>query len=106
MFVNRATRSTGTASVQVRFSQAVNAFDDGATTRTFTLTFSDGLATARSMVTVVIAENQHPVIMSVDGQTPDSEGNVNFTVSPNLTVVMFPVTADDDFGARKLDMGD
>ncbi len=101
VFVNGTAESIGTETVQVRFSQAVDTFTAGVSTRTFTLTLSDGLATARSVVAVVIAENQPPVIVSVDGSVPD-EGEVNFTISPNSTVVTFPVAAADDFEPENL----
>ena len=102
VFVNGTAESIGTETVQVRFSQAVDTFTAGVSTRTFTLTLSDGLATARSVVAVVIAENQPPVIESVDGQDTREQEAVTFTISPNSTVVTFPVAAADDFEPENL----
>ncbi len=103
VFVDGTTESIGTETVQVRFSQAVNTFTAGVSTRTFTLTLSDGLATARSTVTVVIEQNQPPVIALVDGQDTREQEAVTFTISPNSTVVTFPVAATKiDFPAATL----
>ncbi len=58
---------------------------------------SDGLSTAQSTVTVAIAENQSPVIVSIDNRDTSGRDSVTSLVLPNTLTVTFPAEVTDDF---------
>ncbi len=87
--------STG-RTARVIFRPTVSLFVEGLATRTFTVTLSDGLSTARSTVTVVIALNRAPEIVSIGGRSVDGAEVVGVEVSPNLLTAIFAATGIDD----------
>ena len=105
---NGLTELTGSASVQVRFIQklAVFASVDSSNVycdRMFELKLYDGSLSSEKpfYVYVRINRNEAPMIVSIDGRSPDTK----FTVSPNLATAPFTVIGGDDFEADKLVWG-